>query len=566
MKKYYFFLMALSFLFLSAIQSVSIAQHRLLEDKYIRSAIIPPPNYAEEGWGNLIAGVDLDEDGKVEIYAINANYVDRPGELIPKLYKFEFNGTTWDSVWAAALTTPQNTWPALTWGDLDKDGKPEIIWCPVNYLDSSIPGYVPNPERILVFELAQKGQDAMGIEDGFGGYLPNAKTAIVTENDFELRPFKAIVHDIDSDGTSEIIFSDRRGQATSYQFAVISVDKIPDNGDGSEVWTVETSGLSPATTLTLTSAKYDIAAIDNTIYLFDASSGAVIPIKYSNGSYMVMPSQLPSQNGYVSDAASWKSSQVVDLDKDGKKEVVFAEWQGQSNVWLMKEGPDSLLFYRIANLSGLGTPGVKWLDGGASGDLTGDGNLDFFYGSDPRHSAPVNSVYMVSYKGGEITDTNSYSVALIDSLGLYNGGQLDILSSGNLDGDEAFELAYSDGYSRNHAQDSAMAIIVLDKVFTPVSVRQSSSVTPEEFFLMQNYPNPFNPSTTIEFGIKEESPVELKVYDMLGREVITLIDGKVMTSGSYKASFDASRLSSGTYIYRLKTAENVLSRKMTLIK
>ncbi|MBI5727302.1 MAG: T9SS type A sorting domain-containing protein [Ignavibacteriales bacterium] len=71
-----------------------------------------------------------------------------------------------------------------------------------------------------------------------------------------------------------------------------------------------------------------------------------------------------------------------------------------------------------------------------------------------------------------------------------------------------------------------------------------------EYSLKQNYPNPFNPSTSISYSISENSIVKLTVYDMLGREVASLVNTQQM-SGSYSAVFNASHLSSGVYIYRL---------------
>ncbi len=73
---------------------------------------------------------------------------------------------------------------------------------------------------------------------------------------------------------------------------------------------------------------------------------------------------------------------------------------------------------------------------------------------------------------------------------------------------------------------------------------------PAEFKLYQNYPNPFNPNTIIEFSLTVKSRVDLKVYDMLGREITTITSGNY-NAGSYKFNFDASKLASGMYIYRL---------------
>tara|TARA_R110002096_G_scaffold151859_1_gene314600 strand:- start:4632 stop:7085 length:2454 start_codon:yes stop_codon:yes gene_type:complete len=88
---------------------------------------------------------------------------------------------------------------------------------------------------------------------------------------------------------------------------------------------------------------------------------------------------------------------------------------------------------------------------------------------------------------------------------------------------------------------------------------------PSEFVLNQNYPNPFNPSTNISFSLPKASKVQLKVYDLLGREVKVLLNER-LSSGTYNFTFDANDLSSGVYLYQIKTDAGVLSKKMTLIK
>jgi hypothetical protein len=86
-----------------------------------------------------------------------------------------------------------------------------------------------------------------------------------------------------------------------------------------------------------------------------------------------------------------------------------------------------------------------------------------------------------------------------------------------------------------------------------------------EFALDQNYPNPFNPSTKIKYEIKEKSNVELKVFDLLGREIATLINEEKPV-GNYEIDFNASRLSNGVYFYRLQAGAFVQTRKMILLK
>ena len=89
--------------------------------------------------------------------------------------------------------------------------------------------------------------------------------------------------------------------------------------------------------------------------------------------------------------------------------------------------------------------------------------------------------------------------------------------------------------------------------------------TPSTFALYQNYPNPFNPTTTIKYQIADAVNVALKVYDMLGREVATLVNGTI-ESGSHEAIWDAQNLPSGVYVYRLNAGNFVEMKKMLLVK
>lgn len=83
--------------------------------------------------------------------------------------------------------------------------------------------------------------------------------------------------------------------------------------------------------------------------------------------------------------------------------------------------------------------------------------------------------------------------------------------------------------------------------------------------LSQNYPNPFNPSTKINFSIPKAGFVTLKVYDMLGREVKTLVSDQ-LTAGEYVSEFDGALLSSGTYFYRIQAGDFVETKRMVLVK
>jgi hypothetical protein len=92
-----------------------------------------------------------------------------------------------------------------------------------------------------------------------------------------------------------------------------------------------------------------------------------------------------------------------------------------------------------------------------------------------------------------------------------------------------------------------------------------SATLPSEIKLNQNYPNPFNPTTTISFELPESMPVNLSVYDMLGRRVATLVN-ETVAAGTHQVQFDASGLSGGIYLYRLKSGSNIQTKRLTLAK
>lgn len=94
---------------------------------------------------------------------------------------------------------------------------------------------------------------------------------------------------------------------------------------------------------------------------------------------------------------------------------------------------------------------------------------------------------------------------------------------------------------------------------------QQNGTIPVEYSLGQNYPNPFNPTTQINYSIKEEGLVQLKVYDILGKEIATLVN-EPKEVGYYSVDFDASKLPSGVYIYQLTTTGFTQARKMILTK
>ncbi|MBK7445085.1 MAG: SBBP repeat-containing protein [Ignavibacteria bacterium] len=167
-----------------------------------------------------------------------------------------------------------------------------------------------------------------------------------------------------------------------------------------------------------------------------------------------------------------------------------------------------------------------------------------------------------------------------------NGTSLDYVTiKYNSNGDQIWKIVYDNG-SGISAYDLPKALVLDNtgnifvtgastqnisedfctiKYTQSVGIRQISSGVPEQFSLSQNYPNPFNPSTKISYELRVTNYVLLKVYDVLGNEVKTLVNEK-QNAGTYEVSFDASNFSSGSYFYKLVTNGFIETKKMFLIK
>ncbi|MBT8387336.1 MAG: T9SS type A sorting domain-containing protein, partial [Ignavibacteria bacterium] len=98
-----------------------------------------------------------------------------------------------------------------------------------------------------------------------------------------------------------------------------------------------------------------------------------------------------------------------------------------------------------------------------------------------------------------------------------------------------------------------------------IETNETASKLPENFLLSQNYPNPFNPSTTISWQQPEVGHVTLKIFDVLGREVSTLLNEE-LNAGKHETTFDASQFSSGIYFYQINAGKYIETKKMLLMK
>jgi hypothetical protein len=103
----------------------------------------------------------------------------------------------------------------------------------------------------------------------------------------------------------------------------------------------------------------------------------------------------------------------------------------------------------------------------------------------------------------------------------------------------------------------------LNRIF--IGIKPIENSVPSEFKIFQNYPNPFNSMTNIRWQMSNAENAKITIYDVLGREVITLINEKLQV-GTYQISFDAGKLASGIYFYKLIAGDFIETKRMVLLK
>jgi len=117
----------------------------------------------------------------------------------------------------------------------------------------------------------------------------------------------------------------------------------------------------------------------------------------------------------------------------------------------------------------------------------------------------------------------------------------------------------------DYAEDSVTLSANIKINSSPTSVERLDDIIPSAYGLQQNYPNPFNPTTTIQYDLLEASNVILKIYNLQGKKISTLVSGR-FSAGKYEIEWDASGVASGIYYYQLQANEFVETKSLILLK
>jgi hypothetical protein len=226
---------------------------------------------------------------------------------------------------------------------------------------------------------------------------------------------------------------------------------------------------------------------------------------------------------------------VVDVDGDGDMDVLSASFYDLKIAWYENDGNENFTPHTITT-SASGASSVFAVD------IDGDGDMDVL-----SASYMDNKIAWYENDGNEnftphIITTSAMGAVSVFAVDVDSDGDMDVISASDGDG----KIAWYENMMINSVDDHI-------------------DYFADNYKLYDNYPNPFNHSTLIEFSLPKPEFVELKVYNILGKEVATLVSKK-LNQGNHIYTFDGKNLASGIYYYMIKAGEFQQSKKMLLIK
>lgn len=570
----------------------------------------------------VIGPYDLDGDGAQEILV--SDYT-RGG----RVHVLENAGVdTWELVYSTPVldsTGTTNNIRAITAGDLDGDGNGEIMFLAGRNYSEFNPNIATLPPGLYVFEFTGTDNDygtAPASINEFNGDLPDRwrteqmQTAdvdgdgldevLIANNGGDNRYDNWYVYGVSGDiGTGfevwveELRLSSRgseefdpvtRGGGSPYSILAADVD-----GDGAMELAMHSWN-----NYNFTMAK--AAGADT--YSVPDSTAENIFLQAGDGDYV-----------------SFFGGVVVDLDGNGDDEIVYANLQtGEGSVLNYEAGEDPLQITADNVAVGI-IPGLSFL-GLTAGDLDGDGQMELI-GSGSSFSASAFGagdtpafIRISEFNGGDVEDPANYAsiqdidisqpfdFLAFDTVNRDSAGVLTTYNEAGAQGPEfVSKLAFLGDPDGDGANEVALAFqgvddstYVYNEIFNPadstytrstvsatanenrvfmrvisgdgfsVKVEDERIVLPSDYQLHGNYPNPFNPSTNFSFKLPIDKKVSVKVYDIGGRLVDTLVNNELLPSGTHEVTWDATGFASGTYVYTLEYGNFRQTRQMVLLK
>jgi hypothetical protein len=511
---------------------------------------------------------DINGDGKNDMVVANYN-----SNTVSALLNTTIMGVATPSFSAKEDSTTGNHPESVSIGDINGDGKKDMAVANYSsasvsvFLNTTIPGAVTlsfsaktdfttgtNPASVSIGDFNGDGKNDMAaanygsntVSIFFNTTTPGAATPTFSDKtDFTTgnSPFSVSIGDFNGDGKNDIAVANFSSNTVS----VLLNTTAPG---------ATTPSFSAKTDFTTGTTPYSVSIGDfngdgmNDMAVVNESSYTVSVLLNTTAPGATTPS-FSAKTDFATGSTPTSVS-IRDFNGDGKNDMAIANY-GSSTV--------SVLLNTMA--PGAATPSFSAKADFATGATPYSVSIGDFNGDDKNDMAVTHyafdfvSVFLNTTAPGATTPSFSAKTDFI------TGSTPISISIADFNGDGKNDIAVAN-YSSNTVS------VLLNNADFPTSVELTSSTArvPETFALAQNYPNPFNPSTMINYAVPNVGTrhvVSLRVYDMLGREVTTLVNEE-KPAGSYQVQWNASGLSSGIYILKMTVDQFSSVRKMLMIK
>jgi len=557
-------------------------------------------------------GNDIDGDGRKEIAVTNYN-----GNGVVNIFEVVGNDSI-QLVWTSPIPTTGggvSTPRYVLFGDLDNDGRGEVI-------------FQINSWGILIFEWdGVVGSDNYGTQPS--QVIGSTFLAGVTGNTEYME-----LLDIDGDGANELLCAyNASTNATDAYYSISAVGDWNTGDPGFSSFTVEyvgirtnlaTYGISGGTPYAMISANFDGVG-NKEVLIHNWNIKNVVPMRVTGAdTYQLSDTSNGKQNYFIGqgdDLVALFGGMAYDIDNDGREEVYLPTYVGtiigpnNGKIHMISyEAGQSTAEIDSSNITAIDVSNISGntsIFGYGYGDIDNNGMKEIytstsypyniiaaeFQGGDKRN--PANWVSRLVYAGeSDIYTTVSYidSLSLLDTVGSVQTAFASKLyaRASDIDGDGLEDIvlpyqALNDSTTVHNLTwnvgssmyDTVTTVIANPKRWglriierdmgTGVRGKDVTIILPEHYKLGQNYPNPFNPTTTINYTLPIATKISLKVYDVLGKEVKTLINGELKESGESAITWNGTnnqgvQVVSGTYFYTLTFGNFSKTNKMMLLR
>ena len=536
------------------------------------AAVIKPSDVP--GWPDSLGatvvrgGFDINGNGKMEFIVLGDPYYgpDAPDDsLRPYLFWFENTGDdSYACLWWTAIPGANRSvaisYSDFTVSDIDKDGNQEIVVVfPRGRTD-------PRPEFISIYEFE-------------GGAFPDQPTFVENAgfaDNFRYEPSRVLVNDVDGDNNNEMIVISRRddfGGVLLGGRTMLVLNLVGGDISNSSFSYFEKEFADSSSTLK-GGGVYDVGVVDfdrdgkKEIWVFTWDFFSLAIYEATAPDTYELQADI-NQARPDNDVGARHSMSFYDTDGDGKLEMYVAgitDAENPGNIHFIGSTDDvsTLSTASVITLTPDLPPIDAWsYEAGAIGDLDGNGKMDYIVAGGGR-----KEIFRFEYIGGPVADPASYTMTTIykDEDPAHADWVFQFLWMGtDLDGDGKKEILITNRTPRVDAAPVDDERVIILEVQSGTGVERPEGELPTAFSLEQNYPNPFNPSTMIRFALPEQSSVTLTVFNTLGQQVATLVEGE-MEAGYHNVDFDASHLASGVYLYRLSAGDYIQTRRLVVLR